>query len=141
MAGLERFVEAQKHIYAIALAEVERGRKASHWMWFVFPQIAGLGLSPIAQYYAIASLDEARVYLAHPLLGQRLEECTRAVLGHGGTNPEAIFGGIDALKFRSSMTLFEAAAEGGGRFGDALEAFFDGARDEKTLCLLDREGG
>jgi uncharacterized protein (DUF1810 family) len=140
-ADLERFVEAQERVYAMALAELERGRKDSHWMWFIFPQIAGLGFSPTAQYYAIASPGEARAYLAHPLLGPRLEACTRAVLAHRDLSAEAIFGGIDALKFRSSMTLFEVAAEGGGPYGEALDAFYGGARDEKTLRLLARESG
>jgi uncharacterized protein (DUF1810 family) len=141
MADLERFVEAQERVYPIALAELQRGRKESHWMWFVFPQIAGLGFSPTAQYYAIGSEGEARAYLGHPLLGPRLEACARAVLAHRDLSPEAIFGGIDALKFRSSMTLFEAAADGGGPYGEALDAFYDGERDDKTLRLLGRESG
>ena len=141
MADLERFVEAQEPVHAIALAELQRGRKESHWMWFIFPQIAGLGFSPTAQYYAIASEDEARAYLAHPLLGPRLEACARAVLAHRDLSPEAVFGGIDALKFRSSMTLFEAAAAGGGPYGEALDAFYDGERDAKTLRLLERGSG
>jgi uncharacterized protein (DUF1810 family) len=134
--GLERFVEAQARIYPQALAELQRGRKESHWMWFVFPQIAGLGRSPTAQHYAIASAEEARAYLAHPLLGPRLREATEAVLGHRQRNAEAIFGPVDAIKFRSSMTLFEAAANGAGPFGEALDAFFGGERDAATLGLL-----
>jgi uncharacterized protein (DUF1810 family) len=105
---LERFVQAQElgGVYEEALAELRAGRKRSHWMWFVFPQIAGLGRSPISQRYAIASADEARAYLRHSLLGSRLGECADAVLGAGAPSAEAIFGPIDALKLRSSMTLF-----------------------------------
>ena len=138
MAGddLTRFVEAQEPVYAAALAELRRGRKESHWMWFVFPQIAGLGSSPTARYYALASLGEALAYLAHPVLGPRLAACTEAVLAHRGRSAEAIFGSVDAMKFRSSMTLFEAAAEGSGPFGAALEAFYDGGRDAATLRLI-----
>ena len=134
--NLQRFVEAQETVYAAALAELGRGRKQSHWMWFVFPQIAGLGSSPTAQYYAIVSLDEARAYLAHPVLGPRLLECIEAVLAHRGQSAEAIFGGVDAMKFRSSMTLFEAASDGSGAFGAALDAFYDGERDAATLQLI-----
>jgi uncharacterized protein (DUF1810 family) len=133
---LERFVEAQAATYAQALAELRRGTKQSHWMWFVFPQVAGLGFSPMAQHYAIASLDEARAYLAHPLLGPRLRESTEAVLAHRGRGAEAIFGTVDAMKFRSSMTLFEAAAGGNGPFGAALDAFYSGKRDRATLEKL-----
>ena len=134
--NLGRFVDAQAPVYADALAELRRGRKESHWMWFVFPQLAGLGRSATARFYAIGSRDEARAYLAHPLLGPRLVECTEATLAHRGRSPEAIFGPVDAMKFRSSMTLFEAAAEGAGTFGHALDSFFDGARDAATLDLL-----
>ena len=132
---LERFVEAQVPAYAQALAELRCGRKESHWMWFVFPQIAGLGSSPMARHYAIASAGEARAYLAHPLLGSRLREATEAVLTHRGRSAEAIFGPVDAVKFRSSMTLFEAAG-GGGRFGEAIDGFYEGRRDSRTLALL-----
>lgn len=138
--GLDRFVEAQAHAYADALAELRDGRKESHWMWFIFPQIAGLGTSPTSRFYAIASLDEARAYLAHPLLGARLRECTEAVLAHAGTRAEAIFGGIDAVKLRSSMTLFDRVAGGDNPFGRCLAAFFDGQRDARTLALLDAVG-
>jgi len=134
--NLERFVGAQERVYTAALAELRRGKKESHWMWFIFPQIAGLGSSLTARYYAIASLGEARAYLNHPVLGPRLTECTEAVLTHRGRNAEAIFGGVDAMKFRSSMTLFEAASEGSGVFGAALDAFYDGERDAATLRLI-----
>jgi uncharacterized protein (DUF1810 family) len=106
-------------------------------MWFVFPQIAGLGRSPTAIFYAIADAAEARAYLAHPLLGARLIECAEAVLAHRGVSAEAIFGGIDAIKLRSSMTLFEAVAGDPGPFAAVLDAFFDAERDPATLMLLD----
>jgi uncharacterized protein (DUF1810 family) len=139
MAGfdLDRFVDAQAGIYPQALAEIRAGRKQSHWMWFVFPQIAGLGRSPTAIFYAIASAAEARFYLAHPLLGARLRECTEAVLAHRGRSAEAIFGGIDAMKLKSSMTLFEAFADDPVQFASVLEIFFDAERDPATLTLLD----
>jgi uncharacterized protein (DUF1810 family) len=134
---LERFVDAQQGIYAQALAELRDGRKRSHWMWFVFPQIAGLGRSETARFYAIADLAEARAYLAHPLLGPRLAEATDAVLAHAGRPPEMIFGGIDAVKLRSSMTLFEAATgESQTRFAAVLDQFYDGVRDAETLQRL-----
>lgn len=137
---LHRFVDAQAPVYAQALAELRRGRKESHWMWFVFPQLAGLGRSGMTRFYAIGSLDEARAYLAHPLLGPRLGECTAAVLLHPEQSAEAIFGSIDAMKFRSSMTLFEAASDGAGTFGQAIDSFFGGTRDAATLALLAGEG-
>ncbi len=135
---LGRFVTAQAEVYAAALAELRAGRKQSHWMWFVFPQLAGLGHSPTARFYAIASATEARAYLADPLLGARLRDCVAAMLAHGDRRPEAILGGIDALKFRSSMTLFEAVADDPAPFARALAAFYDDARDERTLELLGR---
>ena len=136
MSGLERFVEAQRGVYDSALAELRAGAKRSHWMWFVFPQIAGLGQSPTARHYAVADLAEARAYLAHPLLGDRLAACTEAVLAHAGKrSAEAMLGGIDAVKLRSSMTLFEAAG-GDARFGECLDAFYDGDRDPATLRLI-----
>ena len=134
--NLARFVEAQAPIYAQALAELRRGRKESHWMWFVFPQFAGLGRSPMAQFYAISSLAEARAYLAHPVLGPRLRECTDAVLAHPDLGAEAIFGPVDAMKLRSSMTLFGAAAADGRLFASVLDLFFSGGRDPATLELL-----
>jgi uncharacterized protein (DUF1810 family) len=133
---LDRFVAAQAGTYAQALAELKAGRKQSHWMWFVFPQLAGLGRSPTAIFYAIASLAEARFYLAHSLLGPRLLACTAAVLAHRVRSVEAIFGVVDAMKLKSSMTLFEQAAEDPGPFAAVLDAFFDGARDAATLDLL-----
>ncbi|MBC9034696.1 DUF1810 domain-containing protein [Sphingomonas sp. JC676] len=141
MVELERFEEAQREIYPRALAELKAGRKASHWMWFVFPQIAGLGRSAMATHYAITGLDEARAYLAHPVLGARLREAAKAMCGHAGLSVEAILGGIDAVKFRSSMTLFEAAAQGEPKalFGTCIDAFYGGARDPATLERIKRD--
>jgi uncharacterized protein (DUF1810 family) len=137
--GLERFVRAQQSAWPDALEELQTGAKRGHWMWFVFPQIAGLGLSETARFYAIDGLAEAQAYLEHPLLGPRLAEATRALLLHVGRSPEAILGSTDALKLRSSLTLFETA--GGDRvFGEALDAFYDGQRDPLTLAILERQG-
>ena len=133
--GLERFVAAQAGTYATALAEIRRGAKRTHWMWFVFPQIAGLGQSPTARLYAIVSLEEARAYLAHPVLGARLRECVAALRDVAVPDARAVFGGIDAVKIRSSLTLFEAAG-GGAALGAALERWFGGERDAATLRLL-----
>lgn len=133
---LERFVAAQDPVWARVTAELAAGAKTSHWMWFVFPQIAGLGTSAMSVRYAIASLDEARAYRAHPVLGPRLAEATELMLRHAGRPAEAILGGIDAVKFRSSMTLFAAAAPEEPRFAQALAAFFAGAGDPKTLSRI-----
>ena len=131
-----RFVAAQAAIYEEALAEIGHGRKRGHWMWFVFPQLAGLGHSATARHYAIASLDEARAYLLHPLLGQRLRTAVETLQDlEPGLTAQAVFGEIDALKLRSSLTLFEAA--GGERlFAAALDRWYGGRRDEATLRLL-----
>ena len=134
--NLDRFVEAQAPVYPRALAELTAGRKQSHWMWFVFPQISGLGRSPMAQHYAIHSLDEARSYLAHPLLGARLKECTSAVLGIIGKSAHEIFDTPDDLKFHSSMTLFVHAAPDEPLFRAALEKYFGGAEDALTAEKL-----
>jgi uncharacterized protein (DUF1810 family) len=134
---LERFVAAQRGIYDQALGELRAGRKQSHWMWFVFPQLAGLGRSETARFYGISGAAEARAYLAHPLLGRRLRECAGALLAHAGQRPEAILGSVDALKLRSSMTLFEAVAADPAPFVAVLDAFFGGERDAATLNLLD----
>lgn len=135
---LERYLTAQDDggTYARALAELRAGSKHTHWMWFVFPQIAGLGRSATAQHFAIADLHEARAYQAHPLLGARLRECTRALLDAGATDPVAVLGGIDAMKLRSSMTLFAAAAPAEESFGAVLERFYGGSADEATARLL-----
>jgi uncharacterized protein (DUF1810 family) len=133
---LARFVHAQADVYDTALTELRRGRKASHWMWFVFPQIAGLGLSPMSQRYGIASLEEARAYLEHPVLGPRLRECAEAVLAVGGASAEDIFGSVDAKKLRSSMTLFHRAAPHEAVFREVLERHFRGEADTRTDARL-----
>jgi uncharacterized protein (DUF1810 family) len=136
--GLERFEHAQNRggTYDAALSELRRGRKTSHWMWFVFPQIAGLGRSEIARTYAISSLAEARAYLDHPVLGPRLLDCCRALLEFTALSAEDIMGGIDAVKLRSSMTLFDRADPGNPVFSEVLDAYFDGVADEATDALL-----
>ena len=134
---LERFVAAQDGVYPQALAELRRGRQHGHWMWFVFPQLAGLGRSETARFFGIASAAEARAYLAHPLLRPRLVECARALLAHRARRAEAILGPIDAMKLRSSMTLFEAVAGDPAPFAAVIDAFFGGERDAATLGLLD----
>ncbi len=130
---LSRFVQAQADVYATALAELQRGRKTSHWMWFVFPQIAGLGSSPMAQRYALATLDEARAYLTHPVLGPRLRACAEAAVGPGGRSASQVFGYPDDLKFRSSMTLFDVADPADELFARALDSLCSGVRDQATL--------
>jgi uncharacterized protein (DUF1810 family) len=133
---LERFIEAQAPVYAQALAELKTGRKTSHWMWFVFPQIAGLGQSAMSRAYAIQSLDEARAYLAHPVLGARLRECCQALMNLRGKTAQDIFGSIDTMKFRSCLTLFTKADQGEVLFFNLLEKYFDGDADETTLEIL-----
>jgi uncharacterized protein (DUF1810 family) len=133
---LRRFVDAQARNYDDALAELKAGRKTSHWMWYVFPQIAGLGSSPMAQTYAIGSLAEARAYLAHPVLGARLRDCVAAVLGVQGRSARQIFGGPDDLKLRSSLTLFAEAASDEPLFRQGLERYFGGEPDLRTLDRL-----
>jgi uncharacterized protein (DUF1810 family) len=134
--NLERFVEAQAPVYARALAELRAGQKQSHWMWFIFPQIAGLGHSPMAQHFGIQSLEEARAYLAHPLLGARLCECCEAVLAVDGESAHAIFGAPDDLKFCSCLTLFAQAAPDDALFRALLEKYYDGEDDPLTLQQL-----
>jgi len=138
-ADLSRFVQAQAGVYATALDELHDGEKRTHWMWFVFPQLRGLGRSAMAQRYGIAGLGEARAYLGHPLLGARLEECTRAMLAHAGTPSRTLLGFPDDLKFVSCMTLFDAAGGSKALFGGALQAFNGGIADAATLRLLDRD--
>ena len=134
---LERFVRAQDGgVYAQALRELRAGAKRGHWMWFVFPQVAGLGRSSTAQHYALAGLEEARAYLAHPVLGPRLVECAQALLELSGRDPVRVLGSVDAVKLRSSMTLFEAAAPDERVFAEVLERWFDGERDEATTTRL-----
>jgi uncharacterized protein (DUF1810 family) len=140
---LERFVEAQDRggTYDTALAELRAGRKRSHWMWFVFPQIAGLGRSPMAQAYGIGSLEEARAYLEHPVLGARLRECAGVLAERTGLSASDILGGIDAIKLRSSMTLFARAAPGEPVFATVLDRYFDGEPDPKTEERLPHSSG
>ncbi len=134
---LERFVYAQHGVYDVALSEIRCGRKSSHWMWFVFPQLAGLGDSPTARRYAIGSRDEARAYSTHPLLGSRLRACTEAVAALQGRTAEEVFGYPDDLKLRSSLTLFEAVDAGEPVFGRALDVLCGGVRDALTLQKLE----
>jgi len=137
-ADLERYVRAQGPVFGQVCAELAAGRKQSHWMWFIFPQLRGLGSSPMAERYAIGSLAEARAYLAHPLLGERLRTCTRLVNRVEGRTAQAIFGYPDYLKFRSSMTLFaRAAADASQPFDEALAKYFAGEPDPLTRELLE----
>jgi uncharacterized protein (DUF1810 family) len=133
---LRRFVAAQAPVMGDVLAELRAGAKRTHWMWFVFPQLAGLGHSPTARHFAIASLAQARAYLHHPVLGARLVDCARLVNGHPGLSASRIFGTPDDLKFRSSMTLFSCAAPDEPAFAAALDQFFAGRPDPLTLDLL-----
>lgn len=135
-AELSRFVTAQEPVYDAVVAELRAGRKRSHWMWFVFPQIAGLGRTATAQRFAITSLDEARAYLEHPVLGPRLRECTALVVAVDGASAEQVFGYPDYLKFRSSMTLFARATDDNAEFVAALDKFYDGEQDTRTVELL-----
>lgn len=137
---LARFVAAQERVIERAYAELRAGRKESHWMWFVFPQLEGLGFSHKAQRYAIGSLAEARAYLAHPRLGARLREGVRLALTHRGESAHALFGSPDDMKFRSCLTLFRAAAPGETVFQDGLDAFYGGEGDPKSLEILSRLG-
>ena len=139
---LERFVTAQEPVFETVLAELRAGRKRTHWMWFVFPQLAGLGRSSTARFYGISSIDEARAYLAHPVLGPRLDLCTRIVLASESPSLHAIFGSPDDLKFRSCMTLFSLAADDPDNpFRQALDRWCGGQPDEQTLALIDAGGG
>jgi uncharacterized protein (DUF1810 family) len=135
---LDRYVEAQDSggTYDSAVAELRAGRKQSHWMWFVFPQIAGLGRSPTAQHFAVSGLDEARAYLAHPVLGPRLVESAQALLDQSARDPVAVLGAIDAQKLRSSMTLFSRVAPDEPVFARVLDEFFGGVADEATTSRL-----
>ena len=133
---LDRFLDAQRGDYAAALAEVHRGRKTSHWMWYIFPQIAGLGQSSTARYYSIRDLEEAREYYAHPVLGQRLREISGVLLDLRGSDPVAVFGGIDSMKLKSSMTLFAVAAPDDPLFQQVLDKYYGGEQDALTLRIL-----
>lgn len=134
--ALERFVEAQAPVYDRALGELRRGRKTTHWLWYIFPQIRGLGESSTSKRYAISSLQEAIAYAAHPVLGARLRECTQAVLNAGDRTLKEIFGGIDSLKFRSCMTLFLQAVPDEPLFRSAIDELCTGDLDAETLRLL-----
>lgn len=136
---LERFVAAQEPIFARALDEIRRGKKRSHWMWFIFPQMKGLGRSAMAQLYAIDDIAEARAFLEHPILGPRYRDCVSALQDVIGSDPVAVFGEVDAVKLRSSLTLFEAAS-GSALFAAALDRWFAGGRDERTLARLAKDG-
>ena len=133
---LDRFIGAQEGIYAGVLDELRRGRKVGHWIWFIFPQVAGVGYSAMSQQYAISSLDEARAYLAHPVLGARLRECAAVVLATTGRTALEIFGSIDAMKLRSSMTLFHRAVPDAPVFAQVLERYYDGKADDATDARL-----
>jgi uncharacterized protein (DUF1810 family) len=134
---LERFVAAQAPVYVRVLEELRAGRKTSHWMWFVFPQLRGLGMSGMAHYYGLDGRAEAAAYLDHPLLGVRIRECAGIVSGLEGVSARDVFGMPDTLKFRSSMTIFDLVAEADSVFAAALDKYFDGERDPRTLALLD----
>ena len=133
---LDRFVEAQEGVYAQVLAELRRGRKESHWIWFIFPQLRGLGVSAMSQTYGLAGLEEARAFAAHPVLGPRLRECVQAVLEHRGRSAEAVLGSVDALKFRSCLTLFSRAVPDETIFLQGLRQCFAAQADQRTLQRL-----
>lgn len=133
---LDRFLQAQEGIYDVALAEIRNGRKQSHWMWFIFPQIDGLAFSPTSKYYAIKSLEEARAYLNHPILGSRLLESAEAVVSVEGKSASGIFGHPDDMKLKSCATLFARVSPPGSLFARLLEKYFQGQPDGKTLQLL-----
>ena len=134
---LARFLDAQEKVYGQVVLELHDGAKRSHWMWFIFPQIEGLGSSSMAQRYAIRSRGEAEAYLEHPTLGSRLAECTQLMLGHSDKTAHDILGSPDDMKFRSSMTLFAAVSKKGSPFEQALFVFYDGDRDRKTIARID----
>jgi uncharacterized protein (DUF1810 family) len=136
---INRFLTAQEGVYQSALDELRRGSKAGHWIWFIFPQIAGLGRSGMSQRYAIGSLEEARAYLAHPVLGARLRECAEAVLSVRGRTAEEILGDIDAVKLRSSMTLFHRAAPKESVFREVIDRYYAGRPDDATDAVLSAE--
>ena len=140
-SDLTRFVEAQGTVYDDVRAELQAGRKTTHWMWFVFPQLRGLGRSATARYFGIDSAAEAAAYLQHPVLGARLRECVELVLGVTGRTALEIFGSTDAMKFRSSMTLFATVATGEPLFQRALDQYFDGGPDPLTMAQLQPSGG
>ena len=136
---LNRFVEAQHGVYPIALKELHEGRKRSHWMWYVFPQLKHLGHSYNAKYYGISGIEEATGFLHHPILGQRLRETASAILNLSGNDAEAIFGGVDAMKLRSSMTLFDVVSPN-AIFAQVLDKYFNGQSDNRTISIIKTYG-
>lgn len=138
---LKRFLEAQRETYECALAELRAGRKETHWSWYIFPQVLGLGSSAMSTRYAISSLAEARAYLEHPVLGARLRECITALNAHSGLSAERILGEVDAQKLRSCLTLFGQADSKGPLFGEALTRYFAGREDAATLAILASQQG
>ena len=137
--NLTRFIEAQNDVYETALKEIKNGKKTSHWMWYIFPQIKGLGHSEMARFYAIQSVDEARTYLHHPVLGKRLVEISSELLNVTTGDAAAVFGPVDSMKLRSSMTLFSLLKDAHPVFQKVLDKFFNGRKDEKTIALIDGE--
>jgi len=137
MNDLKRFLDAQENDFERALAEIKRGRKQSHWMWYIFPQIAGLGSSETSRFYAVKDRAEAELYLAHPVLGKRLVEISNALLEIEGKTPNQIFGSPDDVKLKSSMTLFGALDDTNPVFQSILDKYFDGSKDRRTLELID----
>jgi len=137
---LKRFIDAQEGVYESALAELRNGQKRSHWMWFIFPQIDGLGMSETSKFFSIKSIEEARQYLAHPVLGSHLKECSRAVLGVEGRSALQIFGSPDDLKLNSSMTLFTSINSGDSIFQQVLDKYYHGKKDSRTLEILEHLG-
>ena len=135
---LGRFIEAQRAVYPAVLRELHSGKKVTHWMWYIFPQITGLGKSTTAQYYAIQNLEHAQAYLAHPLLGARIQECTTAMMAHENLSATDIFGAIDSVKYHSSMTLFAHISGPRSVFQQALVRHFEGRVDHKTLEIVAR---
>lgn len=134
--SLDRFVEAQEKMYPIAMKEIQAGKKESHWMWYIFPQLRGLGMSSMAHIYGISGLEEAKAYLEHPWLSGRLYELCVALLKHKDKSAIEIFGDVDAMKLKSSMTLFSLTSEDHTIFDEVLECFFDGEMDELTLKMI-----
>jgi uncharacterized protein (DUF1810 family) len=134
--NLTRFLEAQEHVFATALQEIQNGRKTGHWMWYIFPQISGLGSSETSRFYAIKDMTEAKQYLNHPVLGQRLIEITSELLNLGASDPAAIFGNIDSLKLKSSMTLFSLLEDSSPVFQKVLDKYFDGKKDINTIRIV-----
>lgn len=134
--NLQRFIDAQSPVFDRVLQELKNGKKVSHWMWYIFPQIKGLGFSSMSQFYAIKNADEAIAYLQHPILGKRLIDCCQTILAHTDKSAEQIFGGIDSVKLKSSMTLFAQVAPNQPIFQQVLDQYFNGEKDEKTLELL-----